>query len=54
MVATCGKVTIAEVEHLVDTGDMQPDQIHSPGIYVDRIVETTSEKKIEQRTIMQR
>ena len=37
-VATAGKVTIAEVEHLVETGELEPDQIHTPGIFVQRIV----------------
>ena len=51
MVATCGKVTIAEVEELVEPGELDPDQIHTPGIFVDRIVQTVSEKRIENRTI---
>ena len=50
MVAACGRTTVVEVEHLVDTGELDPDQIHTPGIYVDRIVLTESEKRIEQRT----
>jgi 3-oxoacid CoA-transferase subunit A len=50
--ATAGKVTIAEVEQLVETGELDPDQIHTPGIYVQRIVvNATPEKRIEQRTI---
>lgn len=51
MVAACGRVTVAEVELLVETGSLEPDGIHTPGIYVDRIVVTTSEKRIEQRTL---
>ncbi len=51
MVATCGKVCIAEVEELVPTGQIDPDQVHTPGIFVDRIVQTVSVKRIEQRTI---
>ena len=51
MVATCGKVTIAEVEELVEPGELDPDQIHTPGIFVDRIIQTVSEKRIENRTI---
>jgi 3-oxoacid CoA-transferase subunit A len=51
MVATCGMVTVAEVEELVDVGQLDPDQIHTPGIFVDRIVRTVSEKRIEQRTV---
>ncbi|MBL9119409.1 MAG: CoA transferase subunit A [Phycisphaerae bacterium] len=54
MVAACGRVTVAEVEELVPTGSLDPDQIHTPGIYVDRIVRTTSEKRIEQRTLSSR
>jgi 3-oxoacid CoA-transferase subunit A len=52
MVATCGRVTVAEVEILVETGSLDPDGIHTPGIYVDRIVVTKSEKRIEQRTLL--
>ena len=52
MVATAGKITIAEVEHLVETGTLDPDQIHTPGIFVQRIVHNASpEKRIEQRTV---
>ena len=52
MIATCGKVTIAEVEHLVEVGELDPDQIHTPGIFVDRIVQGAKfEKRIEFRTV---
>ena len=52
MIATCGKVTVAEVEQLVDVGELDPDQIHTPGIYVDRIIQGTDyEKRIEFRTV---
>ncbi|MSR33683.1 MAG: CoA transferase subunit A [Phycisphaerales bacterium] len=51
MVASCGKVTVAEVEELVELGALDPEGIHTPGIFVDRIVVTTSEKRIEQRTV---
>lgn len=51
MVAACGRITVAEVETLVETGTIDPECIHTPGIYVDRIVVTTSEKRIEQRTL---
>ncbi|WP_420470672.1 CoA transferase subunit A [Brevundimonas sp. FT23042] len=54
MMATAGKVTVVEVEHIVPTGTLDPDQIHTPGIYVDRIVLTQSEKRIEQRTVRQK
>jgi len=51
-VAMAGKVTIVEVEKLVEVGDLDPDQIHLPGIYVHRIVHNPNpEKRIEQRTI---
>ena len=48
--ATCGKVCVAEVEELVHPGELDPDAIHTPGIYVHRIVQGTHEKRIEQRT----
>ena len=51
MVATSGRTTVAEVEELVDTGTIDPDQVHTPGIFVDRIVVTRSEKRIEQRPV---
>ena len=54
MMATAGKVTVVEVEEIVPTGALDPDCIHTPGIYVDRIVRTVSEKRIEQRTIRQK
>ena len=50
MVATCGERTVAEVEHLVGPGELAPDEIHTPGIFVDRIIQTESEKRIENRT----
>src|SRR5471032_2116268 len=54
MMATAGKVTIAEVEELVVTGQLDKDNIHTPGIYVDRLFKgAVFEKRIEQRTIRQ-
>ena len=53
MMATAGKVTLAEVEHLVPTGELDKNNIHTPGIYVDRIFEGVFEKRIEQRTLRQ-
>jgi 3-oxoacid CoA-transferase subunit A len=51
-VAMAGKVTIVEVEKLVETGELDPDQVHLPGIFVHRIVvNATPEKRIEQRTV---
>jgi 3-oxoacid CoA-transferase subunit A len=52
MVAECGRRTVVEVEEIVDTGALDPDGIHTPGVYVDRLVVTTSEKRIEQRTVL--
>ena len=53
--ATAGKVTIAEVEEIVPAGSLDPDMIHTPGIYVDRIIKGVHyEKRIEQRTVRQR
>src|SRR4051812_26415028 len=54
MIATAGKVTVAEVEHLVPAGEIDPDQIHTPGIFVKRIIQATAEKRIEQRTTRKR
>jgi 3-oxoacid CoA-transferase len=52
MIATCGKVTVAEVEELLEAGELDPDQIHLPGIYVDRIIRGPRyEKRIEFRTV---
>jgi 3-oxoacid CoA-transferase subunit A len=53
-VAMAGKFTIVEVEQIVATGELDPDHIHLPGIYVHRIiVNATPEKRIEQRTVRQ-
>lgn len=50
--AMAGKVCVAEVEEVLEIGDIEPDQVHLPGIYVDRIVHNpTPEKRIEQRTV---
>jgi 3-oxoacid CoA-transferase len=52
MIASCGKVCVAEVEHLVEPGELDPDQIHTPGIFVDRIIQGAKfEKRIEFRTV---
>ena len=52
MMAMAGKITIAEVEELVEAGELDPDQIHTPGIYVHRIFQGENyEKRIEQRTV---
>ena len=54
MMATAGKVCVAEVEEIVPIGSLDPDQIHTPGIYVDRVVKGSFEKRIEQRTVRKR
>jgi 3-oxoacid CoA-transferase subunit A len=52
MAATCGKVTVAEVEAMVERGTFDPDQVHTPGIFVQRLIRATAnEKRIEQRTV---
>jgi 3-oxoacid CoA-transferase subunit A len=52
VVAMCGRVTVAEVEEIVDNGQIDPDHVHTPGIFVQRIVlNRTPEKRIEQRTV---
>ena len=55
LMAMAGKITIAEVEELVPAGDLDPDHIHTPGVYVHRIFQGTDyEKRIEQRTVRAR
>ncbi|QMV39872.1 CoA transferase subunit A [Cohnella cholangitidis] len=50
--ATAGKITIAEVEEIVQPGELDPDSIHTPGIYVQRMIKcSTNEKRIERRTV---
>ena len=51
MIATAGKITVVEVEEIVEPGELDPNFIHVPGIYVDRIIKGIFEKRIEQRTI---
>lgn len=53
MVATCGTFTVAEVEELVPLGAIDPDEVDTPGIFVQRIVVTVPVKRIEQRTVRQ-
>lgn len=50
IMATAAKVTIAEVEEIVEAGSIDPDQVHTPGIFVQRVVKTTADKRIEKRT----
>lgn len=55
MMATAGRVTVAEVEQLVEIGELDPDQIHTPGIFVQRIIQGRSySRRIEQRTVRKR
>jgi len=55
MMATAAKISVAEVEHLVEVGEINPDQIHTPGIFISRLVEVKNpQKHIEQRTVRQR
>ncbi|MGE3108432.1 MAG: CoA transferase subunit A [Phycisphaerales bacterium] len=51
MMATAAAFVIAEVERIVDAGGIDPDAVHTPGNYVNRVVKTASEKRIEQRTV---
>ncbi|SER74409.1 CoA transferase subunit A [Salipaludibacillus aurantiacus] len=51
MVAAAGKITIAEVEHLVEPGDLNPDHIHTPSIYVNKLIQGEQEKRIERKTV---
>jgi len=52
--AMAGKITVAEVEEIVPTGDLDPDHIHLPGVFVQRIIKGRFEKRIEQRTTRKR
>ena len=51
MAATAGKITVVEVEEIVEPGELEPTEIHTPGIYVNRLIKNTFEKRIEQRTV---
>lgn len=50
LAAMCGRVTFAEAEHIVGRGDLDPDDIHTPGVYVHHLTRTTTPTDIEQRT----
>lgn len=50
-VATAGRVTVAEVEEIVEEGAIDGDAVHTPGVYVQRLIQATFEKRIEQRTV---
>lgn len=49
--ATAGRITVMEVEEIVEPGELDPAHIHTPGIYVDRLIQGTFEKRIEKRTV---
>ncbi|PRY65666.1 3-oxoacid CoA-transferase subunit A [Vreelandella songnenensis] len=51
LAATAGRITVVEVEEIVEPGELEPSQIHTPGIYVDRIIQGSFEKRIEKRTV---
>lgn len=51
MAAAAGKITVVEVEQIVAPGELDPAQVHTPGIYVDRLIQGVFEKRIEQRTV---
>ena len=51
LVASAGRITVVEVEEIVEPGELEPSQIHTPGIYVDRIIQGSFEKRIEKRTV---
>jgi len=51
MAATAGKITVVEVEEIVEPGELDPNEIHTPGIYVNRLIKGNFEKRIEQRTV---
>ncbi|HLE12720.1 MAG: succinyl-CoA--3-ketoacid-CoA transferase [Bdellovibrionales bacterium RIFOXYD12_FULL_39_22] len=51
MIATAGKITVAEVEEIVPVGELNPEHIHTPGIFVQRVIKGNFEKRIEQRTV---
>jgi 3-oxoacid CoA-transferase subunit A len=55
MMATAGRITVAEVEHLVEPGEIEPDAVHTPAIFVQRVFQTVvREKHIERRTLRKR
>jgi len=51
MAATAGKITIAEVEELVEVGELDPESVHTPGVYVNRMIVAPRQKRIERRTV---
>ncbi|MEC9480536.1 MAG: CoA-transferase, partial [Pseudomonadota bacterium] len=51
MAATAGKVTVVEAEEIVEPGELNPSEIHTPGIYVNRVIQGSFEKRIERRVV---
>ena len=51
MAATAGKITVLEVEEIVEPGELEPSQIHTPGIYIDRVIQGCFEKRIERKVL---
>jgi 3-oxoacid CoA-transferase subunit A len=51
MAATAGKITVVEAEEIVEPGELSPSEIHTPGIYVNRVIKGTFEKRIERRVV---
>ncbi len=51
MAATAGRISIAEVEELVDVGQLDPESVHTPGVFVQRVVVAPRQKRIERRTV---
>lgn len=54
LMATAGKITVVEVEEIVEAGELDPDHIHTPSIYVQRVIQGRFEKRIEQRTLSEK
>jgi 3-oxoacid CoA-transferase subunit A len=54
MAATAGRISIAEVEELVDVGELDPESVHTPGVFVQRVVVAPRQKRIERRTVRKR
>jgi len=54
MMATAGKITVVEVEEIVEAGELNPSNIHTPGIFVQRLFKGVHEKRIENLTVRQR
>ena len=51
MAATAGRISVAEVEELVEPGELDPESVHTPGVFVNRVVVAPRQKRIERRTV---